>query len=95
MTNQQNQDLELEKVRNTVQQLSEIIDPIGLREYIIQRTPRGKSSNPDPWGFTREAVAKYSDAADADRVIQLFEGVGCSNELEAVRWMLKNDKHIP
>ena len=85
---------DVERVKNTVLQLSEIIDPIGLCEYIIQRTPRGKSLNPDAWGYTREAIAKYSEGSDPNEVIRLFEAVGCDNELEAVRWLLKNDRYI-
>ena len=86
---------EQERVRATIMQLSDLTDLIGIRTYVIKRTPRGKSSNPDPWGYTREALAMYAPETDADEVIKLFEGAGCKNELEAVRWLLQYDELVP
>src|SRR3954453_2435530 len=87
---QQSGEREQERARSTIMQLSALTDLIGIRTYVIKRTPKGKSTNPAPWGYTREALATYAPDADADEVIRLFEGAGCKNELEAVRWLLKH-----
>ena len=85
----------LDRVIDTIMQLSNMTDLVGIRTYIIKRTPRGRSKHPDPWGYTREALATYAQDVDAGEFIRLFEVAGCKNELEAVRWLLKYDELIP
>lgn len=84
-----------EKVRDTIMQLSELTDLIGLRTYIVDKTKYGKKPGPQPWTHTRAALAMYAPGSDPDKVIQLFESVGCENEIEAVRWLLKHDELVP
>ena len=84
-----------EAVRSTIMQLSELTDLIGLRTYIIKKTPRGKSSEPDPWAHTRAALATYAPKTNPEEVIALFEQAGAHNDIEAVRWLLKHDDLVP
>jgi hypothetical protein len=76
-------------------QLSGLVDLIGLRTYIIKKTPKGKSKEPDPWAHTRAAIATYAPKADPAEVIGLFEQAGCNSDVEAVRWLLKHDELVP
>ncbi len=86
---------EQKRTRATIMRLSEMIDLIGLRTYIIKRTPKGKSAHHDPWGYTKAALAEYAPSTDPARVIHLFEEAGCENELQAMRWLLTHDEHVP
>lgn len=87
----------LEEVQAVIQQLSTMLDLIGLREQIIDKTKTGKRPHPsDPWGYTREIVAYYTDGkTDPQEVIRLFEGVGCHSDIEAVRFILRHDEIVP
>ncbi len=76
-------------------QLSSMADLIGLRTYIIKRTPKGKSSQPNPWAHTRAYMASYADPANAEPLIAVLEGAGCHSDVEAVRWLLKHDELVP
>jgi hypothetical protein len=84
-----------EEVRSTIMQLSTLTDLIGLRTYIIKQTDYGKVRGPEPWEHTRAAMTKYAPSIDVDEVIRLFRSVGCDNEIEAVRWLLKHDDLVP
>lgn len=75
--------------------LSNMVDLIGLRTYIIKRTPRGKSKEPDPWGHTRAYMQSYADPANTEALIEQLTIAGCSDELHAVRWLLKHDELVP
>jgi hypothetical protein len=86
---------DMEQVRHTIMRLSSMADLIGLRTYIIKRTPKGKSREPDPWAHTRAYMQMYADPANADALIELLKGAGCSNELQAVRWLLTHDELVP
>lgn len=88
--------MEIDKVRNTVMQLSQLCDLVGLREQVIHKSKYGKKPHPgDPWGYTREFLAYYAEGTDQQEVIGLFESVGCHNDIEAVRWILKHDELVP
>ena len=76
-------------------QLSDMVDLIGLRTYIIKRTPKGKSTNPDQWGHTRAYMDSYADPANTEALIGLLISAGCSDELRAVRWLLTHDDLVP
>lgn len=82
-------------VRSTIMQLSQMLDLIGLRAYIIKRTPHGKSAAPDPWTHIHDYLAVYAPNANPDEVIRLFEGAGAHSDTEAVRWLLKHDDLVP
>ena len=68
------------KVRDTVMQLSEITDLIGLRQHIIEGTNKGRKLKADPWHNTRDYLEHYAEPANTDAAIALFEGAGCKNE---------------
>jgi hypothetical protein len=86
---------DLEKVRATIAQLNDLVDLIGLRTCVIKRTPKGKSSEPDPWAHTRACMQQYADPVNTEALIKLFEDVGCRDELQAVRWLLTYDELVP
>lgn len=83
------------KARSTIMQLSELTDLIGLRTYIVNKTKYGRKPGREAWSHTRAAMALYAPGKDVEQVIQLFESVGCKNEIEAVRWLLKYDDLVP
>lgn len=87
--------MDIDKVRATIMQLNALVDLIGLRTYIIKKTPRGKSSEADPWAHTKAALATYAPKADPSEVIGLFEQAGCHSDTEAVRWLLTHDGLVP
>jgi hypothetical protein len=76
-------------------QLSDMADLIGLRTYIIKRTPKGKSSEPDPWAHTRSYMQAYANPANTEPLIEMLKGAGCMDELQAVRWLLRHDEMVP
>jgi hypothetical protein len=87
--------METEKTKRTIMQLSELCDLIGLRTYIVNKTRYGKKPGKEPWSHTRAALAAYAPNTDPHEMIKLFESVGCKNEIEAVRWLLKHDELVP
>lgn len=86
---------DMQKVRSTIMQLSSVADLIGLRTYIIKRTPRGKSREADPWAHTRAYMQTYADPTNTVPLIELLEGAGCHSDVEAVRWLLRHDELVP
>lgn len=84
-----------QNLRDTIMRLSEMADLIGLRTYIIKRTPRGKSNESDPWGHTRAYMRQYANPANTEPLIALLTKAGCENELQAVRWLLSHDDLVP
>jgi hypothetical protein len=44
----------------------------------------------EPWENTCEYMQAYGDPAGTDRLIVTFESAGCNDEIESVRWLLKN-----
>ncbi len=84
-------------VENTIMQLSMLTDLIGLRTGIIEGTEKGRklAEDGDPWHNTRLYMRDYADPANTESVIALFEGAGCHNEIEAVRWLLRHDELVP
>lgn len=88
-------DEEKNKARSTIMQLSDLLDPIGLRTYIVNKTKYGKKPGPEPWHYTRAALSEYAPSLDAEKVIQLFRDVGCKDDISAVRWLLRYDELIP
>lgn len=84
------------KVKDTIMQLSDLCDLVGLRVQLIDKSKYGKKPHPsDPWGYTREFLAYYAESTDPQQVISLFESAGCENEIEAARWLLRHDKIVP
>jgi hypothetical protein len=88
---------EEKRIRAVITQLSTRLDLIGLREQIIDKSKMGKKPHPsDPWGYTREILAYYTEGkTDPQEVIRLFESVGCHNDIEAARFILRHDTLIP
>lgn len=84
-----------EKVRSTIMQLSEIADLIGLRQHIIEGTNKGRKLREDAWHNTRDYMKHYADPTNTDAAIAYFEGAGCKNEIDAVRWLLRHDELVP
>ena len=85
----------MSEVRGTIMRLSDVCDLIGLRTHIIEGTSKGRKLAADPWHNTRDYMQGYADPANTAAVIELFEGVGCKNEIEAVRWLLRHDELVP
>jgi hypothetical protein len=83
------------EVRDTIMRLSEMCDLIGLRTYIIKRTPKGKSKEPDAWGHTRAYMQSYANPANTEPLLELLQNAGCQNDLEAVRFLLTHDEIVP
>lgn len=83
------------KVKDTIMQLSNMADLIGLRTYIIKRTPKGKSRETDPWAHTRAYMASYADPVNTERLIETLNSADCHSDVEAVRWLLKHDELVP
>jgi hypothetical protein len=75
--------------------LSDMADLIGLRTYIIKRTPKGKSREADPWAHTRAYMGLYTNPANTEPLIQALRGAGCNSDVEAVRWLLTHDELVP
>jgi hypothetical protein len=88
---------EEKRIRAVIEQLSTKLDLIGLREQIIDKSNMGKKPHPsDPWGYTRETLAYYTGGkTDPQEVISLFESVGCHNDIDAVRFILRHDDIVP
>jgi hypothetical protein len=84
-------ELENERVRHTIMQLSKLVDLGGLATHIAMRTYGGREPGVEPWENTREYMQEQADSANADQVIALFESAGCENEIEAVLWLNKHD----
>jgi hypothetical protein len=82
-------------VKGTIMRLSEMADLIGLRTYIIKRTPRGKSREADPWAHTRAYMSSYASPANTESLIEVLKSAGCKSDVEAVRWLLKHDELVP
>ena len=83
------------RVRDTIMQLSEITDLIGLRQHIIEGTNKGRKLKSDPWHNIRDYMRHYADPANTDATIALFQDAGCNDELEALRWLLRHDELVP
>jgi hypothetical protein len=92
---EQNKRREAKELRDTIMQLSEMCDLIGLRTYIIKRTPKGKSSEPDAWGHTRAYMQSYANPDNTEPLIQLLQSAGCHSDLEVVRFLLTHDEIVP
>jgi hypothetical protein len=92
---QNEQENEQERVRATIMRLSLLCDLVGLEAQIEHKTKYGKRPGPEPWTYTREYLAYYAEQTDPEEVIGLFESVGCHNDIEAVRWLLKHDELVP
>ena len=82
-------------VKDTIMRLSEMCDLIGLRTYIIKRTPKGKSKEPDQWGHTRAYMQAYANPDNTEALIHLLQSAGCQDDLEAVRFLLTHDEIVP
>lgn len=87
--------MNLEQVRSTIMQLSEMADLIGLRTHVIEKTGKGRKLGREPWQYTIEYMQSYADPENTGQVIALLEGAGCNNDIEAVRWLLKHDDLVP
>ena len=86
---------EAKDAKETIMQLNEIADLIGLRQHIIDGTHKGRKLKPDPWHNTRDYMKHYADPANTEDAIACFESAGCKNEIEALRWLLKYDELVP
>jgi hypothetical protein len=83
-------------VKDTIMQLSKLLDLLGLRVQLGHKSRYGRKPHPtDPWGYTREYLAYYATESDPAAVIGLFEGAGVRGDLEAGRWLLQHDELIP
>lgn len=84
-----------EQIGTTIMLLSDMVDLIGLRAYIIKKTPKGKSREPDQWAHTRAYMKVYANPANTEPLIGILEGAGCTSDVSAVRWLLKHDELVP
>jgi hypothetical protein len=87
-------ELENERVKHTIMQLSQLVDLNGLSTHIAIQTYGGREPGVEPWENTRDYMQDYGDPANTDRLIATFESAGCQDEVEAVRWLLKNDNYL-
>jgi hypothetical protein len=85
----------MSEVKDMIMRLSEMCDLIGLRTAIIEGTSKGRKLAADPWHNTRVYMKGYADPGNTTAVIEAFEGAGCKNEIEAVRWLLRHDELVP
>ena len=77
-------------------QLSKLIDALGYRVHIAERSKYGRRAHPSgEWGYLREYMATYASESDPEEVIRLFESVGADSDLQAGRWLLRYDELIP
>ena len=87
--------MHIEKVRDTIMRLSEMVDLIGLRTHVIEGTKKGRQLGPSPWHYTREYMQGYADPQNTEAVISMFEGAGAMDDIQAVRWLLRHDDLVP
>src|SRR4051794_35002545 len=95
MEHQQHQ--ERERLRSQFMRLSEMIDPIGFREYTLQES--GYQTRPhesgDRWGYLYAFMTVYAPESDPQAVIALFEQMGANDDHQAVKMILRNDELVP
>ncbi len=88
--------MNIERVKATIMQLSQLCDLVGYADYVAEHTKYGKRPHKsDRWGYTRAYMNSYGDPADTDEVIRLFQAEGLPDEIEATRWLLQHDKLVP
>jgi hypothetical protein len=75
--------------------LRAVIDPIALMGWIDKRTNYGAAAGDDPWQYTREFLARYNLAEQLPAIVEGFEHVGVSNELDASVWLAEHENLIP
>jgi hypothetical protein len=86
----------MQEVQRVIEQLSQVCDLIGLREHIFDGTNKGRRLQPgDPWYSTKDYMAHYGDPNDTQQVIDLFGQVGCTDEVLALRFILRHDEIVP
>ena len=78
-----------EGARETVEQLRRLVDLKEWAANIAMRTYGGREPALGPWDNTRDFMEEQGRSGDAERMIELFEGAGCRNEIEAVLWLDK------
>jgi hypothetical protein len=88
-------EVENERARETIRQLSKLVDLRGLSTHIAMRTYGGRERGAEPWENTREYMQEQDNLANTDQVVALFESAGCENEIEAVLWLDKYDEFVP
>jgi hypothetical protein len=92
---QQPPEADAKDVKDTIMRLSKIADLIGLRTYIIKRTPKGKSRESDLWAHTRAYMRMYANPANTEPLIEVLRDVGCQSDVETVRFILQHDEIVP
>lgn len=84
-----------EEAQAIVKQLSDILDPLSLQEYIFQKSKHGRRRHPSgSWGYTRGFMGTYAPSTDPQRVIEIFERAGVADDLAAGRFLLTWDRLI-
>src|SRR5689334_22412161 len=70
------------KTISTIKELSNLTDLAVYQAQIGSKTRHARKPHPyDPWGYTREFLAKYGDAEHFDDIVKLFGEVGASDEV--------------
>lgn len=72
------------------------VDSLGLRVWLEKKTRMGKRSHPDnPFGYTCQFLATYSEDTDSSEVIKVLQSEGVTNDFETLRYLLTWDELIP
>lgn len=88
----ENEQIEKERF---VMQASTMVDLLAFAEYIAKASSYGKKPSSQAWGYTRRFLADYGDANELEAFIELWKELGVMDELEAAKWVLRNERIIP
>jgi hypothetical protein len=79
-----------------IERLAAMLDLIGLAGYIGKATKWGARPSPgDAWQHTRRYLAQYATETRPEDVIALLQQAGANSDIQAARWIAKNEKSIP
>jgi hypothetical protein len=83
------------KALTVIKELSLLTDLATFQAHVGAKTKFGrKPHSSDPWGYTRELLAKYHDEHNLDEIIRLFGKVGATDEVQAALWVATNIRHV-
>jgi hypothetical protein len=87
--------VDLQQVKDTLMQASEICDLIGYRNDVAALTDYGRKPGPSEWHHTIEYMRNFADPANTDKLIDLLKSLGACNEIEAIRAIIRFDRYVP
>jgi hypothetical protein len=83
------------KALTVIKELSPLTDLAAFQAHVGAKTKFGRNPHPsDPWGYTRELLAKYHDEQNLEELIRLFGQVGATDEVQAALWVATNIRHV-